>query len=87
MNNFMNGFDKEKLDTAIKLIKNSIGEKESAKLEQAAASESELSKMLDGIGEKERAAILKVMNDPQLLTAVLSSPKAREGIKKFLNER
>ena len=47
----------------------------------------ELEKLLDGLGSKERAAILKIMNDPQLLSAILTSPKAREGIKKFLSER
>lgn len=87
MSNFLDGVDKSKLEGAINLIKSNIGAAESQKLERAAKDEKELEKLLNGLGEKEKNTILKVMNDPQLLSMVLSSSKAREGIKKFLNER
>lgn len=87
MNNFLDGVDREKLESAVSLIKRNIGPAESMKIENAAESEAAAEKLLAGLGEKERAAILKIMNDPQLLSMVLSSPKARDGIKKFLNER
>ena len=87
MTNFFDGVDKTKLDNAINLIKNNIGPSEIMKIEKAVKDQRELEKLLDGLGSKERAAILKIMNDPQLLSAILTSPKAREGIKKFLSER
>lgn len=87
MGNFLDGLDKSKLDGAINLVKSTIGEKESKKIEAASKNEKELEKLLDGLSDKEKNAILKVMSDPQMLSMVLSSAKAREGIKKFLNER
>lgn len=87
MNNFLDGVDKAKLAGAVELIKRTIGPAESMKIENAAKSEADAEKLLSGLGDREKAAILKVMNDPQMLSLVLTSPKARDGIKKFLNER
>lgn len=87
MNGFLSGVDREKLEGVVALIKKTIGPAESMKIENAAQSEAAAEKLLSGLGEKEKAAILKIMNDPQLLSLVLTSPKARDGIKKFLNER
>lgn len=87
MNNFLDSVDKVKLAGAIELIKRTIGPAESLKIENAAKSDADAEKLLSGLGDKEKAAVFKIMNDPQLLSLVLTSPKARDGIKKFLNER
>lgn len=72
------------LEAAVELLRGSLGEKEAKKLKTAVESNEALLEMTKNMTEKDLDTVVKVLNNPDALKMILSSPKAREGLKKFL---
>ena len=74
----------ENLKAAIELLRSRLGEKEAQKLQQAAQNGDALKEMTKNLSAKDMDTVVKVLNSPEALKMLLSSQKAREGLKDFL---
>lgn len=72
------------LEKAINYLKQSLSEKEIAKLEETFSNKKNLESLASKFSEKDLEEVLKVINNQEMMRKILSSPKAQEGLKKFL---
>lgn len=84
MDDYSNKINPEALEKAINLLKRSLSEKEVAKLEENFKNKKNLNALASKFSDKQLQEILQVVNNPAMLQKILSSPKAREGLKNFL---
>ncbi|MDF2685259.1 MAG: hypothetical protein K0S55_440 [Clostridia bacterium] len=90
MNMVFNVDDKTKkidpaaLEKAINILKQSLSEKEVAKLEETFNNKNNLNALASKFSDKQLEDILKIVNNPAMMQKILSSPKARDGLKNFL---
>ena len=86
MNNNSKKIDDASLERAIKTAQQVLGAKESAKIEKMFKDKSQLEKMTQSLSQKDLETVNGVLSNPEMLKKILSTPKAREGLKKFLGE-
>lgn len=79
MNNDNNGLNQNQLEALLKITSQRLGTTPEA-LKQAAQS-GDLSKMLGGAGQKESAAMQRVLSDPDAAKKLLSTPQAQKLLK------
>lgn len=76
--------DEAALERAINALKQSLNPKDVAKLEDTFKDKKNIESLASKFSDKDLAEILKVINNPALMQKILDSPKAKEGLKKFL---
>ncbi len=81
MNDAQQNFNQGQLEALLKLTSQRLGTTPEA-LKQAAQN-GDLSKMLDGAGKNESAAMQKVLSDPEAAKKLLSTPQAQKLIQLF----
>lgn len=74
----------EKLQAAVELLRGTVGETEAKKLEAAAKNGDVLRELTRNLSDKDMETVVKVINNPEALKMILSSQKARQGLKNFL---
>ena len=84
MNDILGSIDQSKLDSAIALIKNALGKEEAERLEKAFAERnSGVDPLISKYSASELAAVKTIIENPQLLKQILSTPKGREAVSKI----
>lgn len=76
--------DPEAIKRAVNILKRSVGEKDVSKLEETFKNKNNLNALASKFSEKELEEIIKIINNPAMMQKILNSPKAKEGLKKFL---
>ena len=81
--NETNRIDEAKLKNAIEMMKQVLGEKETARIEKIFEDRSGIKAELS---EKELKTVKTVIENPEMLKTILSSRKAREILTSYLNK-
>jgi aspartate carbamoyltransferase regulatory subunit len=84
MDDISKKIDPEAIKRAVNILKRSVGEKDVAKLEETFKNKNNLNALASKFSEKELEEIIKIINNPAMMQKILNSPKAKEGLKKFL---
>ena len=79
--------DKDKLDKTVQMLKDKLGPADAAKVDAALADTAMINKMTSGMSQKDKDMVVRLVNNPAAMKAILSSPKAAELIKQFMNKR
>lgn len=79
--------DQEKLRRAIDIIKQALGPQEAARIEQKLATDSGSFGLSPTLSKKDLSIVLPVLDNPEILRRILSSPQGREGLKKILDQK
>ena len=80
MNNIFNSIDEKKLQQAINMVKEMIGPAEAAKLEKS-FSEQKGVKLPSNLSASDLAMVKTVIENPELLRKVLSTPQGKQVIR------
>ena len=84
MNDILGSIDQSKLDAAIALIKNALGKEEAERLEKAFAERNTGAEpLISRYSASELSAVKTVIENPQILKQILSTPKGREAVSKI----
>lgn len=81
MSNDFSGIDEAKLQQAVFVLKEILGDKEAAKIEKMFGNKEAPNLKLS---ENDLLLVKTVIEKPELLKKMLSTPQAREGFIKFL---
>ena len=84
MEDFTKKINPTHLESAVEMLRGSLGNKEAEKIKQAAENSDAFRELTKNISEKDLDMVVKVINNPEALKMILSSQKAREGLKNFL---
>jgi hypothetical protein len=84
MDDISKKIDPEAIKRAVNILKRSVGEKDVSKLEETFKNKNNLNALASKFSEKELEEIIKIINNPAMMQKILNSPKAKEGLKKFL---
>ena len=84
MEDFTKKINPKQLESAVEMLRGSLGNKEAEKIKQAAENSDAFRELTKNISEKDLDMVVKVINNPEALKMILSSQKAREGLKNFL---
>lgn len=76
--------DPKKVEKAVEILRNQVGDNEAKKIEGAFKNDEQMQNLTKNLGPKEMEMVVKVMNNPEALRMLLSSSKAKEGLKNFL---
>ena len=68
------------------MVKNTLGKEQSDKVEKLFADKSKMNAIVSSMSERELSAVKEILNSPELLKKILTSPKAAEGLRKIMGE-
>lgn len=80
----MNNFDEQAVKNAVNTAHQVFSAEDCAKIEKLLSDKNATQAILSKLSEKDLNSVATVMNDPNLLKKVLSSPKASESLKRIL---
>ena len=72
------------ISRAVAAARGNLPAEDVAKLERLARSKESLKGLTSGMSERDWAAVMKVINDPELLRRVMSSPQGKSVLHDFL---
>ena len=77
------GIDEAKLEKAIEMLTQVMGEEEAAKIKKLTESNKNIN---FNLSEKEMKTVKTVIENPEMLRTILSSRQAREVLSRYLNK-
>ncbi len=69
------------------IVKNTLGKEQSDKVEKLFSDRNKMNAIASSMSERELAAVKEILNSPELLKRILTSPKAAEGLRKIVGEK
>ncbi len=78
--------DKDKLEKAVQLLKDKLGPAAAAKIDSTMSDPQMISNLTSKMSQKDMDNVIRLINNPMAMKALLSSPKVAEMVKQFMDK-
>ena len=82
----MADFSSEQMRKAVSAARTYLPAADAAKIERLSSDPAALRQLTAGLSSRDWANVMKVLNDPELLRRVLTSPRGQAGLREILGK-
>ena len=79
--------DKDKLENAVRLLKDKLGPAAAAKIDSTMSDPQMINDLTSKMSRKDMDNVIRLINNPAAMKALLSSPKVAELVKQFMDKK
>jgi hypothetical protein len=85
-NDIFDKVDKDKLEKAVQLLKDKLGPAAAARIDSTMSAPQMINSLTSKMSQKDKDNVVRLINNPMAMKALLSSPKVAELVKQFMDK-